>query len=87
MSSIGTCSHAIPFQPRPSNSSDLVFLILSSKTQSLETTEEIWLYDLDNFTSDVGAYMGLLLGASLMSVYDLAKRALLAGARRKGCKK
>jgi hypothetical protein len=40
------------------------------------TLKENDLYTTSNFMADVGGYMGLLLGASMLSIYDEAIRLL-----------
>ena len=32
--------------------------------------EQYYVYDFNSFFADVGGYMGLLLGSSLLSIYD-----------------
>ena len=53
----------------------LEFRILDSSTK---VEEQYILYEMDSFIADVGGYMGLLLGISLLSIYraaeDCAKR-------------
>ena len=44
----------------------LEFQILDS---SYQVEEEYVLYEMDSFIADVGGYMGLLLGSSLLSIY------------------
>ncbi len=36
----------------------------------LKVTRQILLYGFSNFVADFGGYLGLLLGASLLSIYD-----------------
>ena len=55
-----------------------------------ELTEEYFLYDFDSLIPDVGGYLGLLLGYSLLSMYHMfiqwitvAKQWLLDKASRK----
>ena len=45
----------------------LTFKILD---RSYKEEEQYMIYDLGNFIADVGGYMGLLLGCSLMSLYS-----------------
>ena len=33
--------------------------------------EQYYVYDFDSFFADVGGYMGLLLGSSVLSIYDV----------------
>ena len=35
---------------------------------------EQWFYDISNFVADFGGYMGLLLGASVITLYEQGKR-------------
>jgi len=39
-------------------------------SEYLEVAEEILRYDLGSLAADVGGFLGLLLGASLLSLYD-----------------
>ena len=36
----------------------------------MEIIEEYFLYDMDSFVSDVGGFLGLLLGASILSLVE-----------------
>lgn len=62
-----------PFDSDPSPgggsnlSSVLQFVI---KDGTIRVVEEQLLYDIDNFIADVGGYLGLLLGASIVSLFD-----------------
>ena len=38
--------------------------------ETISVTEERKLYTQDNFIADVGGYLGLLLGASALTLYD-----------------
>ena len=40
------------------------------KSGSSFTTREVVSYTLTNFVADIGGYLGLLLGASILSIYD-----------------
>ena len=46
------------------------FLKLTINDRSFEEREEYIIYDIDSFIADVGGYMGLLLGCSIMSLYN-----------------
>ncbi len=46
------------------------FLLELSKKDCLQTTKQILIYGFGNFVADFGGYLGLLLGASLLSIYD-----------------
>ena len=45
-------------------------LIQFLKTDCMKTTRHILMYGFSNFVADFGGYLGLLLGASLLSIYD-----------------
>ncbi len=45
----------------------LSFFFMTSK---YKVVEEVFRYDEGNLIADFGGYMGLLLGASLLSIYD-----------------
>ena len=47
----------------------LVQLMVVMKDSDVLVEEEKWLYESSDFIGDVGGYMGLLLGASIISVY------------------
>lgn len=58
-----------PVDTMKSNSGDsTISFYLSSK--DIKVTEEIELYDLGKFIADFGGYLGLLLGASLITFID-----------------
>ena len=42
-----------------------------------ELAEEYYLYNMDTFIPDVGGYLGLILGYSLLSMYQIMKQRLL----------
>ena len=54
---------------------------------SYNEEEDYVIYDVNSFIADVGGYMGLLLGSSLLSVYmsieDVVKRILTNARARK----
>ena len=41
--------------------------------RSYEEREQYIIYDTSSFIADVGGYMGLMLGVSLMSIYENAE--------------
>ena len=43
-----------------------------------EERKQYLIYDMTHFTADFGGYLGLLLGGSLLSLYDKVKRWLKA---------
>ena len=55
------------------NELHLQFRILDS---SYEEKEQYMIYDMDSFVADIGGYMGLLLGSSLLSLYMTLEAAL-----------
>ena len=38
----------------------------------VETVSEQYLYDFNNLLADAGGYLGLLMGASLLTFYEVA---------------
>ena len=50
------------------NYSEVMFAI--PKDTVVQVTREVMAYTFANFVADFGGYLGLLLGASLMSIYD-----------------
>ena len=55
------------------NELHLQFRILDS---SYEEKEQYMIYDVDSFIADIGGYMGLLLGSSILSLYMTLEAAL-----------
>ena len=45
-------------------------LELQFEDGSYHTTEEYIIYDTDSFIADIGGYLGLLLGHSILSIYS-----------------
>ena len=43
------------------------------RSSEYEFKRQYYTYDWNSFVADVGGYMGLLLGHSLLSYYDVAK--------------
>ena len=41
--------------------------------RSYEEREQYIIYDTSSFIADIGGYMGLMLGVSLMSIYENAE--------------
>ena len=56
---------------KPGND-DLAIVGWYFKTADLKVTEEVLRYSFGDIVADVGGDMGLLLGASILSVYDYA---------------
>ncbi len=48
-----------------------VFVFLSPKATSAET--EVLAYDFYSLVGDVGGYLGLLLGVSLLTLFDILR--------------
>ena len=44
--------------------------------RSYEEREQYIIYDTSSFIADVGGYMGLMLGVSIMSIYNNAETLL-----------
>ena len=57
------------FQEDNSTDMEIVTIRLKYPYGEYEVTEEYFLYDMDSFIPDVGGYLGLLLGYSLLSMY------------------
>ena len=51
-----------------------LWLFISMHDTSFVEKEEYLIYDFNSFIADVGGYMGLLLGSSILSLYDEAER-------------
>ena len=66
----------------PNGCSNMVQLVILPRDTNVEHTTEEWLYDISNFIGDVGGYIGLLLGASMVSVYSMLMDLLKALARK-----
>ena len=65
-----------PAENFPQGCKGLMKIYIFIRDGDVEHIEEKWLYDLSNFIADVGGYMGLLLGASVLTVYNMALKAL-----------
>ena len=69
---------------------DTVSVTVFPMEGSVTVVEEKWLYDKDDFIADVGGYLGLLLGASVISIaqavveFVRAKGWTCSGCRKKG---
>ena len=37
----------------------------------LEVRRDIYIYEMENFVAEVGGFLGLLLGASIFTVFDM----------------
>ena len=59
----------------------LISLFFSQPTITVET--EVYLYDGISFFGEVGGYMGLYLGFSMLSIYEAAEDFVLAKLRRR----
>ena len=46
------------------------YLLLRITDRSYEKRKQYIIYDTDSFIADIGGYMGLLLGCSIMSVFN-----------------
>ena len=53
---------------------DTLWLFISMHDTSYVQEEQYIIYDLNSFIADVGGYMGLLLGSSILSLYDETER-------------
>ena len=60
-------THPVPEVKKDSDDFTIGFF-LSSK--DIKVTEEVELYNLSKFIADFGGYLGLLLGASLITFFD-----------------
>ena len=45
---------------------------ISATQDEFEEATEKWLYNQDDFIADVGGYLGLMLGVSMLSLFDWA---------------
>ena len=55
------------------------YLLLRITDRSFENRKQYIIYDTDSFVADVGGYMGLLLGCSIMSLFNEIDLLLSAG--------
>ena len=46
-----------------------LWLYISMRETSYVQEEQYFIYDINSFIADVGGYMGLLLGSSILSLY------------------
>ena len=51
-----------------------LWLFISMHDTSYVQEEQYIIYDFNSFIADVGGYMGLLLGSSILSLYDEVER-------------
>ena len=54
---------------------------------SVVEEKDVFTYDLNSFVADFGGYLGLLLGMSLLSIFDLGWDLVEAGIAKKKKKK
>ena len=47
-----------------------LWLYISMRETSYVHEEQYFIYDINSFIADVGGYMGLLLGSSILSLFD-----------------
>ena len=47
-----------------------LWLYISMRETSYVQEEQYFIYDINSFIADVGGYMGLLLGSSILSLFD-----------------
>ena len=78
---------AMPLEKKMQGMSDLCEMHTKFQIvdRSFEEKEQYVIYDTDSFFADVGGYMGLLLGSSLISLYNEIEsflRNLLCGSQR-----
>ena len=52
-------------------------LYINMRESSYIEEEEYYIYDFDTFIADVGGYMGLLLGSSIISLMDEVESLLI----------
>ena len=55
---------------RTSNSMMYFLLFFFSQHLQIVVTEEVLAYTIEDLVADFGGYLGLLLGASILSMYD-----------------
>ena len=53
-------------------------MFISMHDSSYLQEEQYLIYDYNGFIADIGGYMGLLLGSSILSLFDLAEKFLRA---------
>ena len=57
------------YEDRAIRSHQYVFTIDDSQ---VEVIRERWIYTIDNLVADIGGYLGLLLGSSILNIYEQA---------------
>ena len=76
-----SCSKSIfelkPLNEQTHNGKEEVRLRFTYPTGEYESKEEYYIYDAKSFVADIGGYLGLLLGYSLLSLYHMASERLL----------
>ena len=58
------------------NCSTVVGLIIGGAEPRVVEAEEKWLYTVDNFIADCGGYLGLLLGVSAVTLFELVAKTM-----------
>ena len=56
--------------PNPAEETSASIVLETTPNNCLKVTRQILLYGFSNFVADFGGYLGLLLGASLLSLFD-----------------
>ena len=67
---------AIPYHIKHSITEQELILEVVITERSYEEREQYIIYDTSSFIADVGGYMGLMLGVSIMSIYNNAETLL-----------
>ena len=60
-----------PVEHFPNGCQGIIAVGVTKTDDKVDYITEKWLYDKDNFLSDVGGILGLTLGVSVLSLYDL----------------
>ena len=55
-----------------------LWLYISMRETSYVKEEQYFIYDHNSFVADVGGYMGLLLGSSILSLFDEVEGVMVA---------
>ena len=62
-----------------------LWLYISMRDTSYVEEEQYVIYDLNSFIADVGGYMGLLLGSSVLSLFDEIESLIAAWLSKSKC--
>ena len=63
-----------PLQNPSDSASPILSLVFMYRDGMYNFDKEYYVYDGSRFTADIGGYLGLMLGHSLLSIYSISTR-------------